>query len=327
MELQAGALIKVGTEQFEFVGFRTPSEEGKELQAVGRLNPDQVVKEGGALHRTFPVSQLEQDGIKIGPFCEVFPYSSYITEKLTWESRFKGSEQAIVHPPTELVAALLRGKEQGIENLTPHYLPQMRFTQENVFITIQGEEQAYSYPEDWVQPESWFFEQIGQPGGIPEASLTIPAQWVLIDATKRPDFTDGTQLYPQDPLAQLITQLEQDPNIPIHPSAAGSRFGISWDDRAEHFDPLLAKTLGVTAEQATVRVPTEEEFNVLGNLFHKEFGQTTTSEWLNDKFGADRRLDGGLSDFGGLAFVFGWLSDVPDRDIGFRPLVAFLSKP
>jgi len=66
------------------------------------------------------------------------------------------------------------------------------------------------------------------------------------------------------------------------------------------------------------------EFNILGNIHHPEWGESNCSEWFSDQYKAGlRRLLGGDSDFGGLAYVY---SDDPVNrhgGIGFRALGRF----
>lgn len=104
----------------------------------------------------------------------------------------------------------------------------------------------------------------------------------------------------------------------------GSRYKISWDEIAQHVLTILAEKERV--EPSNVLLPTEVQFNVIGNMYHPEWGQTNTYEWLNDKFEAGSRLIGGHSGDGGLASVYYWGSGDRGGHVGFRPLVAFPSK-
>ena len=318
MELQPGAYFKVGNEGFEYVG--THNKDGA-LSVVGRLNPEEPEKKG-ALHRLFDVQTLEKDGVKIGPFGSEYPYSSFVLEKLSWEAFFPGVSESIPHPPKELVETLKQGRESEVgRNMEAHFLPDITLSKDS--LTINGKN--YSYPQNFKKPNDWFFDNTvpqrrGENPPISSSSLHIPSGWRIVDATIRPDYTDGSQMYKDDPLASLIAKLTTDGKIsPQHPS---SRFGISWDERKEHIDPQLKELLNLP-DRVTISVPTEAEFNVLGNLFHPEWGEVSTYEWLDDNFEGDLRLFGGSSDDGGLSYVPHIWSDHRFGDIGFRPRIVF----
>ena len=328
MELQPGAYFKVGDEGFEYVGTHATQDR---LQVVGRLNPEED-SASGALHRLFDPEVLEEQGVKIGPFGQEYPYSSYVSERLFWEKNFPGSSETIPHPPKAMIEVLKRGKEQEIgKNLEAHFLPHISFSKEN--IVINGH--TYDYPQEWILPRDWFFDNTkptpptnrGEaeiPPRIDPQALTITSGWRLIDTTPRPNYDNDKQMYPDDPLAPLLQKLTTDGVIT--PSVPGSRFGISWDQRQQLIDPVIQETLGLPQE-ATIRVLTEGEFNVIGNMFHPEFGQTSTYESLDDQFGSYYRLVSGDSDDGGLADIgYNW-SGSRHGFIGFRPLIVFPSNP
>ena len=165
-----------------------------------------------------------------------------------------------------------------------------------------------THPGWGVKPEDWYWENITS-GKIDADAPSLSGHWVIIDNTQKPDYDDGKQLYPEDPFKS---------NLPDE-----SRFSLSWDELHGDVLPKIAERLNIPKDK--VRLPKEIEFNILGNLYHKEWGQTSTYEWFEDKFGSDRRLIGGSSDDGGLADV-DW--DQPGTrygSIGFRPLIVFPS--
>ena len=320
MELQQGALFKIGQQEFEYVGTHADKGDPEQMQAVGRLHPEQPEDEG-ALHRIFPFSQLEQEGVKVGPFSEAFPYSSFVQEQAAWHQRFPDMGD-IPHPPQALVDTLRIAKEQGITFFEAHFLPQVTLSKDKIRIGRKTD----NYPAGWVKPNDWFFDNIGKKDGIPKESLTIPPGWILVDNTPKPAYENGAQMYQNDPLRRRLADLQTAGSIPTT-SVSGSRFNISWDQRKQHIDPMLTDLLQLSGEKGYVTVPSEASFNVLGNMFHTEWGETNTYEWLNDSFGTARRLYGGDSDLGGLADVHYWLSDDPRNGLGFRPLVVFSARP
>ena len=134
-----------------------------------------------------------------------------------------------------------------------------------------------------VKPKEWFWQKIKE-GKIDSEAARIDGGWILVGTNR-----DG--------------------------------FGRSWDDVHEEDLPRLARMLRV--ENSQVRLLKAIEFNVLGNVFHPEWGQSHTWEWFEDNFGGGDRLVGGSSDDGGLADVDDHWSDLQLGYVGFRPLVVF----
>ncbi len=309
MELQPGAYFKVGQEGFEYVGVNKSSDDPTNVKVVARTNPDESSSQG-ALHRIFEPAILEKDGVKIGPFGEVFPYSSFVAEKAAWEENFSGVEQEIPYPPQELVDALKRVKEQGVNSFEPHYLPPIILKEED------------DYPGWKVKPLDWYWGLITV-GNIDKDAAKLPGAWVIVDGMQKPNYANGNQMYEDDFLVTVLNKLRDEGKI--HNTIggrAGSRFDISFDEISQHVNPVIAKLLGVDANQ--VRLPKEIEFNVLGNMFHPEWGNTSTYEWLEDKFGGGSRLFGGGSEITSLSRRLS--RDSLDR-IGFRPLIVFSQQP
>lgn len=329
MELQPGAYFKVGKEGFEFVGTSKSPEDPSKIKVVARMGPDAPAREG-ALHKMFDPATLQKDGVRVGPFGEAYPYSSYVSEKTSWQA-LSGESLDVPHPPQLLVDKLKYAKEQGITSLEAHFLPQAQFASDG----IQIGKKKIPYPENWKAPEQWFFDNMNptpatrteaaKPPNISPDAVNLPGKWVLVDNTQKPDYDQGNQMYPNDPFKPIIEQLAAENKIT--PSTPGSRFNISFNERQEHFDPALTRVLdleeAVKKGKARVTVATEAMFNALGNMFHPEWGQTSTYEWLEDKFGGGSRLVGGLSGLGGLSFVNLKWAGPHDGHLGFRPLVVF----
>ncbi len=331
MELQPGAYFKVGQEGFEYVGKVSSEIDPSKPVVVARINPELPVAEG-ALHRTFDTETLSREGVKVGPFCEILPYSTYAREKTAWQTRF-GAEIEVPYPPRLLVDTLRTAEEAGITSLEYHYLPGGNMERDG--ITIGGRKYLFSDIPDWKVPEDRFFQDTEpirwpsgvQPPNISPETLSFPSCHILVDNTQKPDSQNGNQMYEPDSFKKLILDLGDK----LSPEIEGSRFNISYDARAEHFDPALTQTLGLTTAveegKAKVTIPTGVIFNVVGNIFHPEWGNTSTYEWLEDKSGRGIRLVGGGSGLGGLSrFLRAYASEHEDA-IGFRPLIVFPQEP
>lgn len=238
-----------------------------------------------------------------------------VREKDAWKS-FLGTEDIDVpNPPQELLDALARAEEKGITVFEAHFFPRIEF------------EQNSQYPGWNVRPEGWYWEQI-KTGNVAEGAAKLDGLWVLVDGSQKPAYDKGRQLHENDPFGLILTRLRREGKIAVPDSYRHvpeiSRFAVTPNEREAHFNSALAEMLGVQAD--LVRVLRAIEFNVLGNLYHPEWGQTNTAEWFNDKFEGDDRLIGGGSDYGGLAYVYCHWSGGRGGGVGFRPLVVFPSQ-
>jgi hypothetical protein len=197
-----------------------------------------------------------------------------------------------------------------------------------------------NYPGWHVKLDEWYSKNRAN-GKIPENHVNNQNQWIVIDTTRAPDKRSGNQEYLQqysdgDPfnLKEIIYNLRRNCTIPGWDEYEGeyrgmqypdSRYSLSWDNINESVLPSIAEEERV--ERASVLLPTYEQFNVLGNMYYPEWGQTQTLEWLNHKIGPNRSLAGGNSKFGGLGYIATYLSDdIRHSFIGFRPMIAFPSK-
>ena len=228
---------------------------------------------------------------------------------------YTGKETEGDKPPQEVTDILNMWKEKGITNFDIYHLSAHKF------------EQKGNYPGWKIKPRDWFWQQIQQGTVSPDAAQTSD-MWVAVDKTQKPDYDNGRQLYADDPYGVLLKGLRDERKIKVPKEykhvPQTSRFAISPDELTQHVLPEIAKILGVGSKP--VRLPREIEFNIIGNRSHPEWGNTNTAEWLNDNFGDDVRLIGGLSDDGGLASVrYRWSGSRFD-DVGFRPLVVLSSK-
>ena len=226
------------------------------------------------------------------------------------------SKDSLILPDTVLLKEvsdiLQKAEKAGIGVFEAHHLSDVIL------------DQSSNVPGWDKKPEAWYWEQI-KTGKVSQDAPKLPDSWVLIDKTQKPDYKDGRQMYENDAFGPIISKLRKDKKIQSFKGVPeSSRFNISHDELTQVVLPEIAKLLGVEASQ--VRLPKAIEFNVIGNLKHSEWGNTTTWEWFADKFGDDHRLHGGYSGHGGLAHVHYYWSDSRCDVIGFRPLVVVPTK-
>lgn len=226
-------------------------------------------------------------------------------------SAFFGKDIAVPKPPQELFVTLEEMLELGITGFEPHFLPRVSFTEKS---KIPG----------WkVRPNPWFWQKI-QDGSVSADAATLQKGWYLVDGRQKPNYDNGQQRYKDDyaePIMQELRETGKIQKCSFVPDI--SRFGASPDEIEQVILPEIIRITGTKGEISNKRYI---EFNIWGNMFHSEWGQTDTSEWFADRlWGGDRRLRGGRSDLGGLARVSGLWSGVRDDDIAFSPVVKFPS--
>ena len=182
--------------------------------------------------------------------------------------------------------------------------------------------------KNWTKPEEWFYRQIKKDeedtkGKISPDSAQLYRGWYLIDFTRGVDYTNGTQVFPDDPLAPIITKLREEGKIGKYDSTPiGSRFSITHDEWQTVLCPAIATEHGFKPEQ--VRLERAIEHNTIGNIYDSNRGKFNMWEWFHDQFEDSYLLDGGRRALGGLASVrCGW-SGHRARLAG-RPLVSFVS--
>lgn len=176
-----------------------------------------------------------------------------------------------------------------------------------VYLPVITEE---DYPTDFIKPQ-W-----GQHLTVSDIQRRpLPGRWVIVEMIVKPNWDDengyGNGI---DPLAQAL--------------GLTSRFSISWDTLHETHHPATANILGLSKK--AVRLPTAEEWNLIGNLFLwlnanrnmnlPDLGATNSWEWAENTFGDDARLFVGYRGHGGLADVFCCWRGVRHGLIGFRVL-------
>ncbi|MFH1956129.1 MAG: hypothetical protein ABIJ28_00560 [Patescibacteria group bacterium] len=190
-------------------------------------------------------------------------------------------------------------------------------------IFLPDEEISESRPlKNWIKPEKWFYQKIKE-GKIPVDSAKLNRGWYLADFTPSVDYTDGTQVYANDPLAPIIERLRKEGIIgKNNETPTGSRFAIVPKDEWPILLDELATKLGFESKQ--VGLERAIEFNAIGNLYDSNRGKFNTWEWFTDPFGDFYRLYGGFRGYGGLSYVYYNWSDFRNDAFSGRPLVSFV---
>ena len=195
-------------------------------------------------------------------------------------------------------------------NLKPVYLPMEEI----------GEDRKL---KNWTKPEKWFYQKIGE-GKVNADSAKLHQGWYLADFTVGTDYTDGTQVFPNDPLNPIIKRLREEGKIGKYDNTPlGSRFAITHDEWQTVVCPAVAESLGFKPTQ--VRLERSIEFNAIGNIYDPNRGRFNMWEWFSDKFEDSYQLCSGRRGSGGLAHVFYSWSSHRLVDIAGRPLVSFVS--
>lgn len=182
--------------------------------------------------------------------------------------------------------------------------------------------------KNWTKPEQWFYDQIND-GKIKPIYPDLPPTllrgcWHLADFTVGSDYTDGSQVFTNDPLAPIIAALRKQKLVGKYDNtpAGGSRFSITPDEWQDVVLAHVASKLNVT--RAQMRLERAIEFNAIGNLYDPNRGKFNIWEWFEDFFEDSFRLCGGDRGHGGLASVgYDWRGNRRDSVAG-RPLVSFV---
>jgi len=178
----------------------------------------------------------------------------------------------------------------------------------------------------WKKPEDWFYDRVGdgkiKPVWDDLPPTTLRRGWYLADFTVGADYTDGTQMFVDDPLAKIIAKLREEKKIGKYDKTPmGSRFSITWDEWDNPLLTYIASAYGLP--RAQVRLERAIEFNAIGNLYDANRGKFNAWEWFHDQFGGASRLCGGYRDSGGLSRVYYHWQTSRDYYIAGRPLVSF----
>lgn len=195
-------------------------------------------------------------------------------------------------------------------------------------VFLPGEEIGKDRPlKNWVKPSHQFYEWVasGQIKAIWEdlSPTTLRRGWYLADFTVSADYTNGTQVFVNDPLASIIADLRNKKLVGKYDQTPmGSRFAITWDEWQDVVLAHVASKLNMTRAQMCLERAIES--NAIGNLYDSNRGKFNAWEWHQDSFEDSLRLCGGHCGSGGLADVDSHWHDDRDRSIAGRPLVSFV---
>jgi hypothetical protein len=190
-----------------------------------------------------------------------------------------------------------------------------------VYLPMEEIGENRKFKKNWTKPEKWFYQKIGE-GKISADGAKLYRGWYLADFTVGVDYTDGTQVFPDDRFAPIIAKLREEGKIGKYDNTPlGSRFAITNDEWRDVVCPVIAEALGFKPQQ--VRLERAIEFNAIGNIYDPNRGKFNMWEWFSDKFADSRWLCGGGREHGGLAHVDCDWSGVRYDVIAGRPLVSF----
>lgn len=176
--------------------------------------------------------------------------------------------------------------------------------------------------KNWTKPKKWFYTKIRE-GAISPDSAKLKRGWYLADFSIGVDYTDGSQVFPNDPLASIIERLRKEGKVGKYDKTPlGSRFSIIPQNEWLIVLAEIAKEIGLKPEQ--IRLERVIEFNAIGNLYDPNRGKFNTWECFEDSFEDSFRLFGGGRGRGGLASVYDYWSVFRIGHVAGRPLVSFL---
>ena len=167
------------------------------------------------------------------------------------------------------------------------------------------------YPAEFVKPD---WGKYLKESDIQRRPLL--GRWVMVETISKPNWDDPNGYgNGDDPLANVL-------------ELTNRRFNVSWNRIHETHLPETAKLLGLSKK--AVRLPTAEEWNLIGNLFlwlnrHRnttlpDIGSTNSWEWCENAYGDVVRLVVGNRGDGGLGDVVDRWRDGACDDVGFRVL-------
>jgi len=211
------------------------------------------------------------------------------------------------------------------DNWTPEFLANAaKFGYKPVFIPDADINETFWHPK-YIKPENWFYNNIRNGNIKTENPTRLRKGWYLADSSRGVDYTDGSQILPDDPWASLITKLRVELQVVgrNEKTPDGSRFAITWDEWNDCVLAQWASMLSVT--RAQTNLPTTIEWNFIGNIYFPHYGAFNMWVWFADHFVDSRRLVGGRRDDGGLAIVGYYWSSGRGVDVAARPLVSFVS--
>lgn len=262
--------------------------------------------------------QLMHDGKN--PFAELEPQEKGKANSRDWRGQLVATTRKklrrfsdawarqVTPPPTEWTEEFLRNA--ATFNMHPVFFPA---------VTLDEKFSRRGY----TKPGQWVYDQINA-GRVDRSVLTLASGWALADFSIGADYTNGAQVFLNDPWAPLITKLRTELKIVgAHPNTpSGSRFSITHDEWIQVVLAHMASALQTT--RAKISLEYMAEFSFIGNVYDPNRGKFNMWEWFMDVFGQSGRLIGGSRDIGGLSIV-GCGHRVSWYDgIAARPLVRFV---
>ncbi len=185
-------------------------------------------------------------------------------------------------------------------------------------------------PLGWTKPEAWLYDQIRK-GKLPETTMDLPNTLFLIEDVQKPEVSSlGTSYYgnpgmgyaqhiaacaargifpstsrakearalelTKDPLAKYLAIWRERGQIETMSGVRqDSRFGLSAEEIDHLVLPQVVRMLNVmlNVKPEQVKLPKAAVSMYAGNELYPEWGQTSSSEWYDDRFGESSRLVGG----------------------------------
>ncbi|MBI4039867.1 hypothetical protein HY389_00745 [Candidatus Daviesbacteria bacterium] len=240
-----------------------------------------------------------------------------IIEQSVVISNFFGTE--VPKPGDWLFEADEKIKKEKLFKVAPFYLPRRQLAQGVNFSGLK-------FPLD-----PWIYDQI-KAKTVDQDVDWLSGEWILFDITKRPNYQNGRQMYPDMPrFKEMLANLREQDQIKGLGSykhvPKDSRFAVSADE-IDGSEAVVAKAVAgiLDLKEEQITTPLYSTFNYIGNLAYPHLGQADTSEGFRNKFGYGYRLCGGDSDDGGLSYVDYCLSVDRSGTIGFRLQVSSPSR-
>jgi hypothetical protein len=171
----------------------------------------------------------------------------------------------------------------------------------------------------------------------------VSGSWIFIDNTPRPNSMDDKQT--EDKLMPIIQRITKgnkylkylgendEPGFGAKTAASHpSRFDISLDEITKIVFPSMQRLLG--ERPIRLRLPTREEFEILGSFMHPEWGRAKTgelladeSEYMTENANRVKYFIGGNADEGGLTTSRPIKSWTGRHSAWFRPVIEVFSIP
>lgn len=179
------------------------------------------------------------------------------------------------------------------------------------------------------RPLKVFYKKIRE-GKLDKKSKVLTARWILIDGRDKPKkkvpwirvndvwILEKLGFNPKNYLKRLKRQPHQDEYLKdiLEEKEFGSRFCLNIQE-VEDLKPFILSFLDIGSKR-NIRLPYFAEYNYLGNAIYKQWRETETWEWFEDKFGDGQQLAGGSKSPG----CVGWEPlEFWSTILTFRPVV------